>query len=241
MSETQMISVKKIKTYDKLKNALKHNLRQIPRELGENRHIDPKKCCLNRVLVGGSDPSQMVKETEARVLKEQGKPLRKNGVLAIEYVISLRSGTKVITSEYFPAVVDWLEDYLGSPIISAVVHLDEANPHIHVLVLPLRNGRMIGSELVGHKGDLARLKQSHYKCVGQHFGLKIAESIPRHQLLQLSQQVVQALHASKDLLDQPIIRSALVNAIQIKPHELMAILGIKLTFETTENSKPYPV
>ena len=109
---------------------------------------------------------------------------------------------------------------------------------MHVLVLPLRNGRMMGSELVGYKGDLAALKQSHYKCVGQRFGLQMAESIPRYKRYELSKQVVDTICASKDLLDQPMIRSALVNVIQINPNELMAILGIKLTFEQPATTKP---
>ncbi len=238
MAETQLLSVKKIKSYELLKNALKHNHRQIPRELGENRHIDSSKCCLNRVLAGSSDPAQVVRDTEAMIVGSTGKKLRRNGVLALEYLVSLRSGTAVDIDQYFPAVVDWLEDYLGCPIISAVVHLDEANPHMHVLVLPLRNGRMMGSELVGYKGDLAALKQSHHKCVGQRFGMQMAESIPRYMRHELSRQVVQAIWASKDLLDQPIIRSALVNVIQINPHELMAILGIELTFEQPTITKP---
>ena len=109
---------------------------------------------------------------------------------------------------------------------------------MHVLVLPLRNGRMMGSELVGYKGDLAALKQSHYKCVGKRFGLQMAESIPRYKRYELSQQVVSAICTSKDLLDQPMIRSALVNVIQTNPNELMYMLGIKLTFDRPSITKP---
>ena len=238
MAETQMLAVKKIKSTEILKNALKHNLRLIPRELGEYRHIDAAKCCLNCVLVGGTDPDQMVRNTEAKIIGSTGKKLRRNGVLALEYLVSLRAGTTINTQEYFPAVVEWLEEYLGCPIISAVVHLDEANPHMHVLVLPLRNGRMMGSELVGYKGDLAALKQSHYKCVGQRFGLQMLESIPRYKRYEISRQVVQAICSSRDLLDQPMIRSALTNVIQINPHELMSMLGIKLSFDTPSVDKP---
>jgi len=43
MAESQLLSVKKLKSLDVLKNCLKHNLRQIPRELGGNRHIDPTR------------------------------------------------------------------------------------------------------------------------------------------------------------------------------------------------------
>jgi hypothetical protein len=238
MAESQLLSVKKLKSLDILKNCLKHNFRQIPRELGENRHIDPTRCKLNQTLIGGSDPSSMVKEVAAKIVAATGKKLRRNGVLALEYLISLRANTTVDINGYFPEVVEWLEDYLGCPIISAVVHLDEASPHMHVIVLPLRNGRMMGSELVGYKGDLAALKQNHFKSVGQRFGLQMLESIPRFKRYEISRKVVNALVASKDLLDQPMIRTALQNVIQHNPHELMSVLGIKLSFEPSNQSKP---
>jgi hypothetical protein len=236
--ETQLLSVKKLKSIDLLKNALKHNLRMIPRELSENRHIDPEKCSLNLNLVGGTDPTKIARETEAQILMATGKKLRRNGVLALEYVVSLRPNTVVDINGYFPAVIEWLEDYLGCPIVSAVVHLDESSPHIHVIILPLRNGRMTGSALVGFKGDLAALKLSHYKCVGQRFGLTMTESIPRFKRYEISCKVVDALIASKDLLDQPMIRTALQNVIQLNPHELMSLLGITLSFDPPNQSKP---
>ena len=238
MAETQLLSVKKLKSIDLLKNALKHNLRQIPRELGENRHIDPEKCSLNLNLAGGTDPTKIAHETKAKIVEATGKKLRRNGVLALEYVVSLRPNTVVDINGYFPAVIEWLEDYLGCPIISAVVHLDEASPHIHVIVLPLRNGRMMGSALVGYKGDLAALKQSHFKCVGQSYGLTMAESIPKFKRYEISRRVVDVLCSTKDLLDEPLIRTALQNIIQINPSELMSILGIPLSFDPTRNTKP---
>ena len=238
MAESQLLSVKKLKSLDVLKNCLKHNLRQIPREFGENRHIDPKRCSLNQNLVGGSDPSSMVKEVTANIVASTGKKLRRNGVLALEYLISLRANTTVDINGYFPAVIEWLEDYLGCPIISAVVHLDEGAPHMHVVILPLRNGRMMGSALVGYKGDLAALKQSHYKCVGQRYGLTMAESIPKFKRYEIARKVVDVLCSTKDLLDQPLIRTALQNIIQINPSELMSILGIPLSFDPPRNTKP---
>ena len=211
MAETQLLSVKKLKSLDILKNCLKHNLRQIPRELGENRHIDPTRCKLNQNLVGGSDPSSMVNEVAAKIVAATGKKLRRNGVLALEYLISLRPNTTVDINGYFPEVVEWLEDYLGCPIISAVVHLDESSPHIHVIILPLRNGRMTGSALVGFKGDLAALKLSHYKCVGQRFGLTMTESIPRFKRYEISCKVVDALIDKLDAVLDSVDLEKIIN------------------------------
>ena len=238
MAESQLLSVKKLKSLDILTKCLKHNFRQIPRELGENRHIDPTRCHLNKTLIGGSEPSRMVSEVVANIVSATGKKLRRNGVLALEYLISLRANTTLDISGYFPEVVEWLEDYLGCPIISAVVHLDEGAPHMHVVVLPLRSGRMMGSALVGYKSDLAALKQSHYKSVGQRYGLTMAESIPKFKRYEFSRKVVDALCSKKELLDEPLVRTALQNIIQINPSELMSILGIPLSFDPTRNTKP---
>jgi len=238
MAESQLLSVKKLKSLDVLKNCLKHNLRQIPRQIGENRHIDPTRCKLNQNLVGCSDPSNMVIEVTANIVASTGKKLRRNGVLALEYVISLRANTSVDINGYFPEVIEWLEDYLGCPIISAIVHLDEGAPHMHVVVLPLRNGRMMGSAIVGYKGDLAALKLSHYKSVGQRFGLTMTESIPKFKRYEISRKVVDILCNSKELLDQPLIRTALQNVIKINPHEMMSILGVTLSFDLPNLNKP---
>jgi hypothetical protein len=43
---------------------------------------------------------------------------------------------------------------------------------------------------------------------------------------------------TKDLLDEPLIRTALQNIIQINPSELMSILGIPLNFDPPSHSKP---
>ena len=77
MAETQLLSVKKLKSLDILKNCLKHNFRQIPRELGENRHIDSSRCKLNQTLIGGSDPNSMVNEVTAKIVAATGKKLRR--------------------------------------------------------------------------------------------------------------------------------------------------------------------
>jgi hypothetical protein len=97
---------------------------------------------------------------------------------------------------------------------------------------------MMGSALVGYKSDLAALKQSHYKSVGQRYGLTMAESIPKFKRYECSREVVDALCSTKELLDQPLVRTALQNIIQINPSELMSILGIPLSFDPTRNTKP---
>ena len=66
----------------------------------------------------------------------------------------------------------------------------------------------------------------------------MAESIPKFKRYEISRRVVDVLCSTKDLLDQPLVRTALQNIIQINPSELMSILGIPLNFDPPANSKP---
>src|SRR5207245_6185490 len=57
----------------------------------------------------------------------------------------------------------WIEVYFAVPVLSAVVHVDEAAPHMHVLLLPLLNGRMQGSDLVGSRSRLRAMQSEDRK------------------------------------------------------------------------------
>jgi hypothetical protein len=66
----------------------------------------------------------------------------------------------------------------------------------------------------------------------------MAESIPKLKRYEISRKVVDVLCSTKELLDEPLIRTALQNIIQINPSELMSILGIALSFDPPRNTKP---
>lgn len=231
MRNTCLIHVSKINNLETLRDALKHNLRLIPRETSIPSHIDPARSSQNQVLEGGLDPIQITREVGSRIKEETKKPLRKNGVVAIEVVFSLPYDTVVENPcKFFAESKDWLAHFWGCPVISAVIHLDERNPHIHVLVLPLKYGRMTGSAIVGFKPELNLLKREHHREVGSQHGLTLIESVPRFKRHAAALEILKLLQQHPDWITHPSISTALLGAFAARPGELMSVLGIEPKF-----------
>lgn len=230
MIETALIHISKIKSPEILRDALKHNLRLIALETSLPSHISPSRSHLNTVLIGGEDPVKMTRETVNQVKQSTGKNLRSNGVFALEVIFTLQVNSSVQVDAFFKESLQWLRDYWNCPIIHAAIHMDEANPHMHVIVLPLRQRRMIGASLVGFKSNLATLKKDHHQEVGCRFGLGHVPSVPRFKRYAAAKSIIACLIDHPDWIGHPSIQAALVGAIAAKPAELLSVLGIKPDF-----------
>lgn len=145
----------KIKSEKHLLIALQHNLRETV-NLGCG--INPSKTKLNYNL-GFAGNSRSKLDMCKRLISDAGITLRKDAVLAVELMISL-STWDTDHEAIFNEIFEWAQKYYDVPIISFDVHLDESFPHCHLLLLPLVNGRMNGSKLVGYKTKLAMMKKS---------------------------------------------------------------------------------
>jgi hypothetical protein len=65
------------------------------------------------------------------------------------------------------------ERYGRENIISAVVHLDETTPHLHLDFVPLTaDGRLSAKEILGVKTDLQKLQDDFYNQVSSKYGLE---------------------------------------------------------------------
>lgn len=135
--------------------AARHNMRASQNERGERANINPALSHLNRHLRGPSTP-EMVAAVALSTMAAAGvavDKLRKDYAQAVELLFSLPPDTQIDTGRYFVACVEWAERRFGAGhILSADVHHDETAPHCHVLVLPLVDGRMVGSALVARAG-----------------------------------------------------------------------------------------
>lgn len=176
----------------KLNRALRHNLREITSEHHADRHgIELERSSSNVVLRGASTAEPVIEKYRC-IVSEQGVKDRKNGVDIIEAIVSVPAGF-VPVKEYFEDSVRFLERYWECPIISAVVHFDQSNPHVHILVAPFRNGRRIGSKLVGYKGtNEARMRAFHGQ-VGQKYGLVLHAHYTSRERQELTIQICNAI------------------------------------------------
>lgn len=100
------------------------------------------------------------------------RPLLDNhSVQRYELIVSLPNTTTVDYVAVFNDTVAWAIEYFRVPVISAVIHLDQAHPHVHLLLLPLRDGKWLGSRLIGPRSAVSAMQKSFSNVVAGKYGL----------------------------------------------------------------------
>jgi hypothetical protein len=211
--------------------AAKHNHREILAELGGTPGcaIDPSRTPSNRVLRGAVTAAGVAKQAQAMMAAAGITALRKDAVRALEIVVSLPPDSQVDQHAFFNDAIQWAEAAMGAPVISAVVHNDEATPHAHILILPLVNGRMVGSDLMGNRAKLQTLQSDFHMKVGQRYGLTRQPAPARFSAAQRRQAIDSAftvLDANSGL--QSSLLRVLLEPHRGNPAPLLQALGIDM-------------
>ena len=114
-------------------------------------------------------------------------------------------------------------------MISAIVHNDEGAPHCHVLILPLLNGRMIGSELMGGPAKLKAMQASFHEQVGQRHGL--ARKEPQKPVnAAIRRKAIELAHSALDAnsgLNSDLLRVLLQPHLD-NPEPLLHAMGLTM-------------
>ena len=73
--------------------------------------------------------------------------------------------------EYFNRAFDFLKERVGEEnIISAVVHMDERTPHLHLCFVPLtKDGRLSAKEILGNKKAMIQWQDDFYACMSERW------------------------------------------------------------------------
>ena len=176
MSGAGVMRIKKLKGKGIIVAAARHNKREIQAELGATGPIDPKRSCSNEFLTGPSTAASVGKLAKDLMTAAGVVKLRKDAVMGLEFVFSLPPGHVIDDRAYFTACAEWAGVAFGGAhnVLSADIHRDEAAPHCHVLLLPLIDGRMDGSNLLGGKQKLMALQKDFHAAVASKFGLSKA-------------------------------------------------------------------
>lgn len=102
---------------------------------------------------------------------------RKNAVLMASFVIGsdgefFKSLTQERQEDFFAECTRYFGDKYGEEnIISAVVHVDETTPHLHLNLMPIRNGRLCCKDLF-NRTELTKLQTDFHEAVGKRWGLQ---------------------------------------------------------------------
>lgn len=173
MNASGFFRIKKLKGASIVLAASRHNKRAIQAEHGADGHIDAARTRLNLSLNGPGKPEAVARLAKDRMTAASVKPQKKNAVLALELIFSLPPATTIDPEAFFRDCLQWGERNFGGldNVLSADVHLDESAPHLHVLILPLIDGRMNGSDLVGNRQRLQFLQNDFHAAVAGRYGL----------------------------------------------------------------------
>ena len=112
--------------------------------------------------------------------------------------------------EYFRRAFDFLKERVGEEnIISAVVHMDEKTPHMHLCFVPLtRDKRLSAKEILGNKKSMIRWQDDFYACMAERWpelerGTPAVETKRRHLTPQWYKKVT-AMDAKLEQLEATI-------------------------------------
>ena len=179
-------------------SAYQHNLREKtpPRE-----NIDPSRSKLNYILIG-SNTAQGIDDEAKRLKMLSGiTRTRKNCAEALEILFSLPVNFTGDYAGFFVDCLEWTRQEFDLPMLSFVVHMDEANMHAHCLLLPVRDGKMQGNPIAGTPAMARKRGASFFEAVGKKYGLALPLKINAKDKQELAKRVM------SELSDDPIMKS----------------------------------
>lgn len=150
-----------------------------------NPDIDAKRSQDNYSLLYaelGQNVENLVKSRieslpEKRTKNGKLKTIRKNAVRLCDFVVTaspeaLQSLNETDRDQYFYHCIQWLEARYGREnIVYAQVHLDEANPHLHVGVIPIRDNEL-NAKAIFNKKEMQSLQDDFFRDIAEPWGLE---------------------------------------------------------------------
>lgn len=141
-----------------------------------NPDIDPERSRDNYAFVESRnfyrDAMRIVRENAPKT-----KTVRKDAVLLCNFVVTsdhefFQRLPRNQQRALFRDALDWFGNRYGKNLIaSAVIHMDESTPHMHLSVVPIKDGRLAAKNLFT-KSELRELQTAFAKDVGATYGLQ---------------------------------------------------------------------
>ena len=173
-------------------------------------------------------------EIDARI-KTAGCKTRKDSTMFVDTLITaspefFKGRTKKDIQAYFTEAVAFMEKKIGKGnIFSAVVHMDERTPHLHLCFTPITaDGRLSAKEILGNRANLSKWQDEFHAHMKKAFSvLKRGESSlitkRKHIPTWLLKQSV-SLIKQKNTIEKTISEITIFNAGK-KKDEILAMLN----------------
>lgn len=133
-----------------------------------NPDIDMGRSKNNYHLV--NPPRYTYKKDINRMVAEAGCRVRKDSVMMVETLITaspefMNSLPPAEQKEYFTMALDFIAGRVGKQnILSAVVHMDEKTPHMHLCFVPITpEGKLSAKALLGNQKSLSEWQTAYHE------------------------------------------------------------------------------
>ena len=163
-----------------ISNIEAHNERT-KEKYASNPDVDTSRSHLNFHLI---TPEQKYRAEAERQIKDAGCRTRSDSVRVVEALVTatpefFKGKKKDEIKAYFQEALDFIKQNQNpETIISAVVHMDEKTPHMHLSFVPLtEDGRLCAKEIVGNKKKLTQWQDRFWEhMVNKYPNLERGES-----------------------------------------------------------------
>ena len=163
-----------------ISNIEAHNERT-KEEYASNPDIDKSRSHLNFHLL---EPECKYRAEAERQIKDAGCRTRSDSVRLVEALVTatpefFKGKKKAEIKAYFQEALDFIREHQDpKTIISAMVHMDEKTPHMHLSFVPLtEDGRLSAKEIVGNKKKLTQWQDRFWEhMVNKYPNLERGES-----------------------------------------------------------------
>ena len=142
-----------------ISNIESHNERT-KENYASNPDIDKSRSHLNFHLI---TPQRKYRAEAEKQIVEAGCRVRSDSVRVVEALVTaspefFKGKKKIEVKAYFQEALDFIREHQDpKTIISAVVHMDEKTPHMHLSFVPLtEDGQLSAKEIVGNKKKLTQ-------------------------------------------------------------------------------------
>lgn len=155
-----------------ISNIEAHNERT-KEKYASNPDVDMSRSNLNYHMI---EPSAKYRAESERQIAEAGCRTRKDSVRVVETLVTaspefFKGKKKVEIRAFFEEAVHFIEKHQSKEtIISAVVHMDEKTPHMHLSFVPLTNdNRLCAKDILGNRKKLIWWQDEFWKHMVRKF------------------------------------------------------------------------
>ena len=197
-----------------------------------NPDVDTSRSHLNFHLV---TPQRKYRAEAEKQIAEAGCRTRSDSVRVVEALVTaspefFKGKKKREVEAYFQEALDFIREHQDpKTIISAVVHMDEKTPHMHLSFVPLTaDGRLSAKEIVGNKKKLTQWQDRFWEHMVKKYpdlerGESASETGRDHIPPRLFKEAVHLNRMKEQIMD--ILNDTNPFNKKAKAEELEALLG----------------